>query len=967
MENKVLNRLSNIDGVNETSNFLDYFQIDSDYLQKNKLNTTLEMIDGAIFSQVGKSLNLLNEFTVSAAAQNFVLFLQKNLYKKSIFVTHDGSFNGILFSKVFASVLNAEGVSVYFNYKNKPLNNAMSVFIAENSEVNFDFIVTFSDVYFKKTYHSISFLNKNGLLLDSEKSKKINALISETNFLNLTIPRRDIPTIKYNHAVDEYVEGLKSAQDLSNLNITISNSINSIKGVLDRFLLINNIQHTTIGVDNYKSSKKRANKISRKSILSSLFKSRDIIVNLSNDINEFEFVVRHKKRWKFLTFNDLALLYIHYVHLNKDRNDYKHKYVFYSNNSSRYIDFMSKKEGFKTFEFDSYGNLIEEKVSMKDVLVSTNGQDYFITENNRNFCNDPIMNLKIFLEIASYFKRKKMNLYQVLTSIYKKYGVFYFSSTTENLDYETTMLFFNRLQNSKSINDVKILDIKENKKMPMCYEVFLEDKSIVLIQYFKNRKILLITTSIWSNKVIENRKQHENEYINLVVKSKKIITYLNTFKEKIETKKFSWGALFKYSIFILVFSVLLYVLFEFTLSPGKGGNIWKDVSLLLINQPLFAYLIPVLILGCAFQIVIGCWMSYRILSKLGEKARIRHIFVANFITICISTITPLIYGGESVGYWYLRRKNIKQAPIAAMFLVQSLFTQLNIIIFSIIFLPVGFLRFYDSILKEQVGPLVITLIIIGSVIDVFSAVMISLLTFSSRTTSSIANTLNKFIEWIPFIITRNSNAQGAKLKYEFTNINEAAKQLFTKDAWYKNALTALSFVFYRMVSTLLSWGVIGALIANMLVINTLPINTYFDVLAGGALVRGVNAINFVIPGGLGLSDWAAKNIYPSLFKSTAIKDFADKFYSVDVWQTLNRLMYTIVFAILSAFALLTVFIGESRIDKYNKIKRTLTPEEIKVGNIRVKTRFYSFAIIPWALGLSSVVTAWYLIYNFVLL
>ena len=126
------------------------------------------------------------------------------------------------------------------------------------------------------------------------------------------------------------------------------------------------------------------------------------------------------------------------------------------------------------------------------------------------------------------------------------------------------------------------------------------------------------------------------------------------------------------------------------------------------------------------------------------------------------------------------------------------------------------------------------------------------------------------------------------------------------------------------------------------------------------MIRSINALNFITPSGLGVSDWATKNILAPLFRS-------QEGYSVDIYQTMNRILLTISIVVLSAFMLLTVFIGESRIDKYNKIKKTLTQEEIVQGNIRIKTRFYSFAFIPWTLGIIGLVMTWYLIYQFIIL
>ena len=156
-------------------------------------------------------------------------------------------------------------------------------------------------------------------------------------------------------------------------------------------------------------------------------------------------------------------------------------------------------------------------------------------------------------------------------------------------------------------------------------------------------------------------------------------------------------------------------------------------------------------------------------------------------------------------------------------------------------------------------------------------------------------------------------------------------------------------------------GVICALIGNFLQGDWLTAS--IKMLSGSTMVRSINALNLVIPSGIGISDWATKEILGSMFKAN---NGGAPFYSVEVFQTLSRIIFTFGVVILSASMLLTIFIGESRIDKYNKIKKTLTPEEIAQGKIKITTTFYSFAIIPWILGIITCIIVWYLILHFVI-
>ncbi|MBR2998806.1 MAG: hypothetical protein IKF44_00200, partial [Mycoplasmataceae bacterium] len=425
--------------------------------KKNQFINTLELVDGSIQSTIGKGVNCFNEFTVASIAQNFATYINKIQKKNKVLVSHDGSLEAILFSKVFASVLISEEIEALFNYENKPLNNALSVLLA--TQENIDFVVCFSNQIPKK-HHIISFYGKDGLLFSSRVSEQINSLISETNFLNLSIPKKTIPTLSKHNLFASYSEQLKSDIDLSNMNVIVSEPFNCNIDLLKQLFSSNNIKNSFL---TYKKLPKKNNAITRRSTMKSFLNSNvDLIFNFNSNINSFEFLVKHKKRWKFLDLNDLALIYIYYQKQLQNTN-LENKKVFYSYLSSQYIDFFAKKNKIETVKYDSLFNFLSFN---NDIFLITNGSDYFVTENNLNFCSDPILNIKLFIEMASFFKKQGKNLYQVLTSIYVENGIFCFRSVKENLDIETANLFFNKLTKTKTINNHKVIKISQNKSLP---------------------------------------------------------------------------------------------------------------------------------------------------------------------------------------------------------------------------------------------------------------------------------------------------------------------------------------------------------------------------------------------------------------------------------------------------------------------------------------------------------------------
>lgn len=954
MIDKVNPQYNNPQMLNSQHKILDFLQFKSKL--KNNDFTTLELVNGTILSLVGDSIHQLNEFTIASIAQNFATYIKKqnNSFKENIFVSHDGSLDGLLFSKIFASILISEDVNAYFNYDNKPLNDSLAIYVAQKSEINFNYVVTFTN-QIKKNFHSISFFHKNGLHLNSTQSKDINSLISETNFLNLEIPNINVPSIKENNLVEEYINEIKLNKNLGNLNIAIS----------DPFLFNSKLIETMLGnkakyrfIDWKNKNPKNKNSVTRRSFLKTFRSKSNIIFNFTTDINNCEIIVKHKNRWKFISLNDLSLIYIYYKSLTTP-NQLSHKQIHSSYLSSKYIGYYASKLGIKHNEclpfFDN--NSIDQK---DEILLSTNGTNYLITEHNKTLCSDPLINIQLALEMANYFFEKKQNLYQVLTSIYINNGIFHFRSENMKMELDSANIFFNRLKNLKTINGSKIVKVKQNESVQLSIEFHLQDKTIIYFEYLRNINQIYSNISVWNTNDQKN-KNYDDIFMDLIIKEKNIINELNCLQETLNVTKFSWKGFIKYSVFVILFIALFYLMITFIL--GGDRNLWNLVGEYIRKEKMFSYFFPIFILWITIWVFISCWADKLILNRLNEKSNLRHLWVSNMISICISSITPLIYGGESVGYWYLRRKGMKNSSIGAMFLIKSLFTQINFIIFSTIFVPIGFVNLYNSIIESQSGVILIVLVILGTIFDIFSAIMISLLTFSSRLTSSLARIIGVLIEWIPFIISRDSNEKGSRLKYEFTSINLATKKIFQSDYWYKDVLFCIEILSFHFFFKIFDLSNIFAISGNFLLENNASI--YLDLIVGQIMVRSVNAINFIVPSGIGISDWAYKNILETLFRGNNASDDSVAFYSITVFQTLTRIIFTFGIVILSALMLLTIFIGESRIDKYNKIKKTLTPEEISHGNVKVKTKFYSFSFIPWLLGIVVIVVAWILICKFV--
>ena len=84
-----------------------------------------------------------------------------------------------------------------------------------------------------------------------------------------------------------------------------------------------------------------------------------------------------------------------------------------------------------------------------------------------------------------------------------------------------------------------------------------------------------------------------------------------------------------------------------------------------------------------------------------------------------------------------------------------------------------------------------------------------------------------------------------------------------------------------------------------------------------------------------------------------------------IFSLLSTLLFFIVPTIISAFLLVTVWIGEKRIDKYTKVKRIISYENLTNQNksIRKYTRFYKISSIVWVFAIVLAALLYYLTYT----
>lgn len=937
------------------------------YKEKN----VIEFIEGKITSRVGDGENLINDRTTYKIAKNIAKYIKSN-QKSNVLVINDSNENSLKFSKIFSSTLLRKGVKAFSIENNYPISDSIAQWLITNSDEQVDFFVSFSSNYDKKE-QIISIYKEDGKMLSSNETASLNNFLKKSDLFEEKIEIIDSMFLKNSKNIQGFFDTFKTNKDLSNVFVNYTNNFNIEKTMLDYFFSVNNIK----SVMTKNSKKTKMDSISRKSILSSINNKTNITVNFKPGNYGFELIIKHKKMRKFISLNEISLIYMYYkLFYSKNKDTYKNKKIITSIKSNKLINTMADELKIKTIELKNLSQDISnhKTITLDNILFATDGQGYTLLENSANYSNNTFHLLLEIIEIISYFQHKNMTLTDVLEEIYKKYEVVRQNNITIKMTNDKFNNMINSLKENKKISDEKIVNIRRVNRSNWKWIVKLEKKQEIYFEYFSFKEELKINYYLIDS---SDKADNEEKKADLIFLEKDLTNNLQMLAISSEKKSFNYKNAFKYSLFVAFFIALFTITFYTVF--GVENNVFGKIQQLFINNYWFMYVMPIFIFSIFFNIAISAYALKRILHYTNQEVALRHIIMSQTISMCISMITPLIFGGEAVGFWYLRRKGYKSPNIAAAYLVYSLFVQISITIMSVIFVPIGLSSLLPSFTWGPEDMMTIILIVIGVFFDFFSAFMIAIITFSHRLQTFIIKTLNYILEIIPFILIRDQNSLSVSMQYNLSKINKASKKVFKDKEKWKSIAIFFELSAYPLVATLFNVPAIMAISLGMFVDNNFM--GFVNITASSRLLRAMNTINF-LPSGIGLSDQFTKILYANLFQDNIIieqyppalqedvvKD-PTMYKTVDTFQVLTRLMYTAAPIVISAYMLLFTYIGERRIDKFKKISNIGLERynlETNKKYKRTKTNYHIYGTFVSIIILFSTLAMFFLIMNFIVI
>lgn len=927
----------------------------------NKVYSSLDMINGKIVSKIDSSSESINDLTISNIGDKYSSYINSKKMNDNLFlVISDENDDAKVFSQIFASSLKSNNIKVFFLSHNESINLATSFSTINKS---FGGVIAFSLSNSRKDILLINFFNNDGSLLSNYDSAMFNEYIAQTSELNLRAYDEQIEMLQP-FDIDQYMSRLPEAQNLSNISVSINNSYNVSNEIVKTFFERNQIKYNQSN-----TRKPTKNKNIKKAIFNSIKNKSDVALSFLPGNNAFEIAIRHKKQYFFYDLNDLSAIYLYYQikYLNKDANHFKDKYIVKNISASDLVSIIAKKNKILVKEYENFYSMLSLNKDLESqMILATNGTNYFISEGQSNYISDPIHNSQLFLEMISYFKNIKKSLYDIMLEISLEYGIFRHSSNKQNMDDVTSRKFFNIMSKTMKFDGQKIIrlsKVNDNNANFNTFKVQLEDKTKISFIHSKKTNSLVTHLSLHFKPPMSDNEpevislEKNKHYIDLIVREKKIIEAIKIFNDDYAKKNNSWKDFLKYFIFIVIFIGIFVILFSTLYNSGSGPlTIFQELNDLIKSNNFLMYMLPVLILMFMFPIICNAILIGRMLKVQGQKFKIRHLIIASSIGIVISNITPLSVGGDIASYWYFRRKSFDREPLIATFLATSFLYQVVGALISLIFIPMGLYLYEDIFLSgSALSSSILTFVLIGFFSNVIAALFIGIFSFSQKAQSFFIKSWIQLIGRNPLMISRDPSSQAASFQYAFIKIRSSSLMIF------KNFWLASEFLFWRILPYFVSLGAILAMSTGFMKPNSeLWGGQYLNFIICSSILSAANAIS-ITPGGSGTSQLLQTQIFLVLFKETdSIKiEEVSKIFSL-----LSTILFFIIPTILSALLLFTVWLGEKRIDKYAKLKRVISYESLDIQNknIRKYTRFYKISAVVWTIGLSTPVLIYYLSY-----
>ena len=449
-----------------------------------------------IRATMGPGTNQINTFTYQQMAEGFARWLLLTKENPSVVVAHDNRKNADFYSKVVAKVLTSFGIKVIFFPNNELKATPITSYAIRMAKADGGIIITAS--HNPKNYLGFKVYNSFGAQILPDDADKIVALMPENNTIldNEYAINNDLIEYFDNSITESYFKDATkclihtdvdkekifpiiftahhgtASHDLPNFLNTLGYK-NVIK-VEQQCVPDSNFTYSPISNPEDKRSFELSLKYAEKN-------KSDIMLAVDPDSDRLAVAVLHDNKWKYLTGNEMGIIFTHYVLKNKTFT--KEPFIISTYVSTYYIDKIAKEFDAKVFRtatgFKWVGNVLEQYYQQQDFVV---GFEEAIGSLNSDIGRDKdgFQAAALALEVYDECRMHDKTLIDYLNDIFNEYGAWAGETVSyliEAPNWKETMSarmdYFAKMKN-KNILNLKILENKYNKKAD-ALEWILED------------------------------------------------------------------------------------------------------------------------------------------------------------------------------------------------------------------------------------------------------------------------------------------------------------------------------------------------------------------------------------------------------------------------------------------------------------------------------------------------------------
>ncbi|UVD81640.1 lysylphosphatidylglycerol synthase domain-containing protein [Mycoplasma iguanae] len=935
------------------------------FLKKiSRLNSSLKVVEDKIISVAGENEEQINVNTIALIAYNYASLLKQKYEakKQTVLIGHDENEDSSIFSSFLSSFLIHYGIKVYnftenhatpfsvsfFTMNQLNLNNL--IYVSKNNSIADNFTFSFKNQENKSfTTEEIEILNSRIHYSEIQKQKKEKFNLKKINYIDSEI-------------FDEYVEYILKENKV-NKEPNFSFSYISLSMAQEEFLRQSfrrlNYKFTDYQIENkiFKLDRNKA-LIKQNSVLKFLSKKikkekNDIGFIFSTDSTEIACLVKQKSLVKYLDYNSLIILYLNYLKETKSE-----KVNFYRlDTTTSFIDSYVKEIPKSKVIVSDNRNIVLRKIQKNPgfSIYFDEENKFFVAKHQALSSFDALTFAMKILEMASYYKKWEKTLFDVLSEIQQTNGLYRENTEIQYVNKEEALNLVARIEKLENLNNQKIINRRKTKfeNNYVVLQLILLDKTDILIKYnnYKNELKYIVRTPVSTE-----------HFSKKVIKEKAIIEEINSKKEmlsKLEKSNIKKTTI-KYSLSLLFLAVIFYLTFRFLYTDSENGlKIFRDAwAIFTQNRLTRTYFILItagnlIILNILYSVTIA-WM----LKKQNVKIKIWDLFMSSFIGISVSNITPFYVGGDIVSFWYLRKKGYDTSKLAASYLASGFIFQITLVLYSLIMLPFIFTFYSDFFAQGTQASYTITVsLILGVIINGLGVLLYWILAYWKWLQIKIVSTWIYILEWIPYTFVLDPAKLSGSKYYGF----EKTRNNFI--SILKNFKLFFVVLIIKLISAILTFAPFIGLLMNMLVPN-LEGGFYLNIWIGTNIVKSANSIS-ITPGGVGTGDFIVIEIFKLIFypashfeEKTGVKLYTQEVSKI--YSFLNLFLFYQIPTIFSGLSLLTVWVGQKRIEKYNKIQINQSlalKHNTLLLSKRTKTYFFKIITVVWILGISGLIAA----------